>query len=520
MSLALRRTVRFFSVYVALVRDLFRFSPKRAIFVAACQIVGPFMQSGIVLVLHRGIEFVSGRRSLPHLPFVQDGLVIDPTIFIGALSVLIFILGAGGAGLGWIGTAGASGLGRRYRLYTNGRDLEMVSTLPIGSLKLPGHLADYRTLFRISASHGLKTNIAVVGVFGTLRQLVLTLGLVGSLFIVNPTFAGLVLAAVPIILPLFYWLHVKTMKSSRKWFMEGGAKETIGLIGDFVTEADRLPETRESIVAQIKAAQLQEHSAISANLFEFDNGRLGSARSQLYNGVISALLLGVGLFALGFHALKTPDFSWDNIVVFLVAVAMTQRSATTLLSLSSNLVWLSPIISHAADFRRHLLQAQKEGALTKPEPEEEVIPMLRPGARVLVVSPVRLGRTSFHFHLRQLQRRRIVTRDPVSLRYLYWSFGDGTKPEGKDDAEALLVSFNARKNKEEALLAALEGSEFPVTIIFTETWRRGPEGFDYLIRRDEDGQILEGDSEWWRGRDGLVRELDKGEESALEEDLS
>jgi len=520
MKLARRRALRFLSVYVALVREIFRFSPGRAVFVAGCQIVGPFMQSCIVLLLHRGIGFVSGKRSLPHLPFVQEGQVIEPTLLIGGLSLLILILGAGGAALGWVGTAGASSLGRRYRLYATGRDLEIVSTLPVGSMKLPGPLADSSALFRIAASYGLKMNLAVVGIFGTLRQLVLTMGLVGSLFLVNPKFAGVVLAIVPVILPLLYWLHVKTLKSSRKWFMEGGAKETTSLIGDFVFEANRLPETRESVVKPVKAEQLEKHPAIAANLFEFENGRLGAARTQLYNGVFGALLLGIGLFALGVHALKAPNFSWDGIVVFLVAVAMAQRSAASLMSSASNLVWLSPMIASGADFRRQLVQAQKEAPMEVPEPAEEGKSMLRRGARVLVVSPVRLGRTSFHFHLRQLQRSRIVTKAPCVLRYRHWSFGDTSKLNEAGNADALLISFNARKQKEDALLNALEGPDFPVTIVFAETWRRGPEGFDYLIRRDEDGQVLEGDSEWWRGREGLERELGKGEEITIEEDLS
>lgn len=519
MSLALRRSARFFSVFAALIRDLFRFSPRRALFVVVCQVIGPFMQSCIVLVLHRGIEFVSGKRHLPHLPFIKEGQVIDPTLFVGGLSLLILILGAGGAAFGWIGTAGAAGLGRRYRLYATGRDLQTLSTLPVGSVKLPGRLADSGVMIRIAASHGLKTNLAVVGIFNTLRQLVLTVGLVGSLFMVNAKLAAVVLAAVPVILPLFYLLHVKTMKSSRKWFMEGGAKDTIAKIGSFVADANRLPETRDTPVDPVKAEEVESHPEISANLFEFENGRLGSARSQLYNGVFGALLLGIGLFALGIHALKNPDFSWDSIVVFLVAVAMAQRSATSLMSAASNLVWLSPMLAHAADFRRQLYLAQKSAPQDSSESAEAGRSMLRHGAKVLVVSPVRLGRTSFHFHLRQLQRRRIVTKAPGTVRYRHWIFGEDARPTAKDDIEALLVSFNARKRKEDALLSALEGIDFPVTIVFAETWRRGPEGFDYLIRSDEDGQTLEGDAEWWRGRDGLARDLDKGEESDLEEDL-
>lgn len=516
MSLALRRTARFFSVFAALIRDLFRFSPRRALFVVVCQVIGPFMQSGIVLVLHRGIEFVSGKRHLPRLPFIEEGQAIDPTLFVGGLSLLILILGAGGAAFGWIGTAGAAGLGRRYRLHATGRDLQTLSSLPVGAVKLPGRLADTGVMIRIAASHGLKTNLAVVGIFNTLRQVVLTIGLVGSLFVVNAKLAAVVLAAVPVILPLFYLLHVKTMKSSRKWFMEGGAKDTISLIGSFVADANRLPETRNAPVDPVKAEEVESHPEISANLFEFENGRLGSARSQLYNGVFGALLLGIGLFALGIHALKSPDFSWDSIVVFLVAVAMAQRSATSLMSAASNLVWLSPMLAHAADFRRQLYLAQRSSE--SGEPAEGGKAMLPRGARVLVVSPVRLGRTSFHFHLRQLQRRRIVTKPPTALRYRYWSFGDDAKPAADGNEEALLVSFNARKRKEDALLAALEGIDFPVTIVFAETWRRGPEGFDYLIRSDEDGQTLEGDTAWWRGREGLARELDKGEESDLEEE--
>ncbi len=519
MSLALRRTARFFSVFSALIRDLFRFSPRRVIFVVICQVVGPFLQSAIILVLHRGIDFVSGKRHLPHLPFIEEGQIIDPTLFVGALSLLILLLGAGGAALGWIGTAGAASLGRRYRLYATGRDLESLSSLPVGSVKLPGRLADPAVMIRIAASHGLKTNLAVVGLFNTLRQVVLTIGLVASLFVVNPKLSAVLLLAVPVILPLFYLLHVKTMKSSRKWFMEGGAKETIAMIGAFVADANRLPGNREAAVDPVKAEDVEKHPGISANLFEFENGRLGSARSQLYNGVFGALLLGVGLFALGLHALRTPDFSWDGIVVFLVAVAMAQRSATNLMGVASNLVWLSPMLAHAGDFRRQIGQAKREASPEGAESGEGGKPMLPRGSRVLVVSPVRLGRTSFHFHLRQLQRRRIVTRPPSSLRFRYWSFGDDPKPEAKGGEEALLVSFNARKRKEDTLLAGLEGLDYPVTIVFAETWRRGPEGFDYLIRSDEDGEAIEGDTEWWRGRDGLSRDLDKGEESDLEEDM-
>jgi ABC-type multidrug transport system fused ATPase/permease subunit len=502
---------RFGSVYGRLVLELFRFSPKWTVFIVVCQVLGPVLQPVIIVVLSKGVKLIQG-DPIPEGSVFHPLLgALEPKSILLLLSAALVVLGIAGAVLGWLGASGARKLGRLYRLNLTEKIFEKIATSPVGAIRLPAELAGEDSLQKVIVSYGLKLNLAVICLFSAIRHGFSTALLAASLVYINGTLSMIFFAIAILVLPFYFLLNRKTHAAAKSWHVDGGARDAaVGLL-DLAKLANRLPEGGEDPPNLDYSREIHENSSILENLETMEFGRLAGAKSQLYSQLFRAVFLGGALYLFGLIAMNPSTLTWDSLVVFLIAASMLQISISGFSSSLSMLSWHSPPVAMIGRYRDALFREIPE----RKKRAGSSATKAKPYRNALVVSPVSLGRTSFHLLMNPLVRHGVIEEFQASFEYHTLSLKGVPRTKWKEVASSMegqkgiiFVELGALMKLEK--LSKIQECELSNSVVFTNSWEESLDLFDLIIRISEDGNEEAGPPSYWEGRDDLKEASNKG----------